>query len=109
MVFFVTRFCFDRSRLYFLLMSTKNIDRASIDRSIGGGWDSPVALAPSFASLLQYLPCEAPMPFSIRPNRRFPVQCAVTYNAGPFFKLPLASCSGFGAAHCVRFATCQYR
>ena len=24
------------------------------------------------------------MPFSIRPSRRFPVQCAVTYNAGPF-------------------------
>jgi len=29
-------------------------------------------------------PCEAPMPFSIRPDRRFPVQCAVTYHAGPF-------------------------
>jgi hypothetical protein len=24
------------------------------------------------------------MPFSIRPYRRFPIQCAVTYNAGPF-------------------------
>ena len=24
------------------------------------------------------------MPFTIRPFRRFPVQCAVTYNAGPF-------------------------
>jgi hypothetical protein len=24
------------------------------------------------------------MPFSIRAFRRFPVQCAVTYNAGPF-------------------------
>lgn len=24
------------------------------------------------------------MPFSIRPYSRFPVQCAVTYNAGPF-------------------------
>jgi hypothetical protein len=24
------------------------------------------------------------MPFSIRPYRSFPVQCAVTYNAGPF-------------------------
>ena len=24
------------------------------------------------------------MPFSIRSMRRFPVQCAVTYNAGPF-------------------------
>ena len=24
------------------------------------------------------------MPFSIRPYRRFPIQCSVTYNAGPF-------------------------
>ena len=24
------------------------------------------------------------MPFTLRPYRRFPVQCAVTYNAGPF-------------------------
>jgi hypothetical protein len=24
------------------------------------------------------------MPFSIRPFRRFPVHCAITYNAGPF-------------------------
>ena len=24
------------------------------------------------------------MPFTIRPYRRFPVHCAVTYNAGPF-------------------------
>ena len=24
------------------------------------------------------------MPFTIRPFRRFPVQCSVTYNAGPF-------------------------
>jgi len=24
------------------------------------------------------------MPFILRPFRRFPVQCAVTYNAGPF-------------------------
>lgn len=24
------------------------------------------------------------MPFSIRPYRRFPVQCSVAYNAGPF-------------------------
>jgi hypothetical protein len=35
------------------------------------------------------------MPFSIRPFRRFPVQCSVTYNAGPFLTLLLASCSGF--------------
>jgi len=30
------------------------------------------------------------MPFSIRPSRRFPVHCVVTYHAGPFLKLPLA-------------------
>jgi hypothetical protein len=24
------------------------------------------------------------MPFALGPFRRFPVQCAVTYNAGPF-------------------------
>ena len=24
------------------------------------------------------------MPFSMRPYRSFPVQCAITYNAGPF-------------------------
>ncbi len=37
------------------------------------------------------------MPFLIRPSRRFPVRCSVTYNAGPLLKLPLASCSGFGS------------
>ena len=36
------------------------------------------------------------MPFSIRPFRRFPVQCAVRSHAGPFLTLPLAFCSGFG-------------
>jgi len=30
------------------------------------------------------------MAFSIRPYRRFPVQCSVTYNARPFIKLPMA-------------------
>ena len=35
------------------------------------------------------------MPFSIRPHRRFPVQCAVTYIAGPFLKLPLGYLLGF--------------
>ena len=35
------------------------------------------------------------MPFSIRPFRRFPVHYSVTYNAGPFFKLPLAYLLGF--------------
>ena len=35
------------------------------------------------------------MPLTIRPHRRFPVHCSVTYNAEPFLKLPLAYCSGF--------------
>jgi len=30
------------------------------------------------------LPLEAPMPFSIRPSRCFPVQFAVMYNVRPF-------------------------
>ena len=34
------------------------------------------------------------MPFSIRPFRRFPMRCSVTYNAGPFLKLPPAYFSG---------------
>ena len=64
MVFFVTRLCFYRSRLYFLLISTKNIDRASIDGSIGGGCALPVALAPSLASLLAIPSLRGPrMPF----------------------------------------------
>ena len=28
------------------------------------------------------------MPFLIRPSRRFPVHCAVTYHAGQFLTLP---------------------
>ncbi len=36
------------------------------------------------------------MPVTIRPYRRFSVQYSVTYNAGPFLKLPLASCSALG-------------
>ena len=35
------------------------------------------------------------MPFTLRPYRRFPVQCNVTYNAGCLLKLLLAFCSGF--------------
>jgi hypothetical protein len=35
------------------------------------------------------------MRFIIRPYRRFPVQCAVIYNAGPFLTLPLVYPSGF--------------
>src|SRR5438105_866109 len=41
-------------------------------------------------------PCEAPMPFSICPYRHFPVQCPVTYNAGPILKQPLAYFLAFG-------------
>jgi hypothetical protein len=37
------------------------------------------------------------MPFTLRPFHRFPVQCHMTNNAGPFLTLPLASCSGFGS------------
>jgi hypothetical protein len=36
------------------------------------------------------------MPFSIRPYQRFPVQCAMTYNAGLLLKLPRAYFLGFG-------------
>jgi hypothetical protein len=36
------------------------------------------------------------MPFLIRLSRRFPVQFAGTYHAGPFLKLPLTSLLGFG-------------
>jgi len=53
MAFFVTRLCFDRSGIYFLLMSTENFDRASIGGSIGGGWALPEALAPSFTHPLK--------------------------------------------------------
>ena len=34
------------------------------------------------------------MPFTIRPYRRVPLRCSVTYNAGPSLTLPLAYCSG---------------
>jgi len=37
------------------------------------------------------------MPFSIRPFRRFPVQCSVTYNAGPLLKQPLAYFTRIGS------------
>jgi hypothetical protein len=36
------------------------------------------------------------MPFSIRPYRRFPVQCPVTYNVVPILKQPLAYVLAFG-------------
>ena len=35
------------------------------------------------------------MPFTVCPYRRFPVCCAVIFNAEPFLKPPLASISGF--------------
>lgn len=35
------------------------------------------------------------MSFSIRPFCRFPICCPLTYHAGPFLKLRLASCLGF--------------
>jgi len=35
------------------------------------------------------------MRFKIRPFRRLPVQCSVIYNAGSFFRLPLAYFSSF--------------
>jgi hypothetical protein len=38
------------------------------------------------------------MPFTLRPYRRFPVQCPVTYNAGPFQRQGTVwdlSCSGW--------------
>src|SRR5215472_7141541 len=34
--------------------------------------------------LLKYDACEAPMPFTVRPYRRFPVHCPVTYQTGLF-------------------------
>jgi hypothetical protein len=37
------------------------------------------------------------MPFSVRPFRRFPVCCPMTYHAGPFLKLPLAYSLGFAS------------
>ena len=36
------------------------------------------------------------MSFSLRPYRRFPVQCKVTYHASPVLKLPLVYLLGFG-------------
>jgi len=40
--------------------------------------------APVFVLFLQRLLKETAILFSFRPFRRFPVQCFVTYNAGPF-------------------------
>jgi hypothetical protein len=37
------------------------------------------------------------MPFTLRLSLRFLVQCAVTYNAGTFLKLPLDCFVGFGS------------
>ena len=62
------------------------------DPEVEGGHDHASLYAPPpgssgcglFIPLLKYSSFEAPMPFSIRPYRRFPVQCFVTYNAAPF-------------------------
>jgi hypothetical protein len=35
------------------------------------------------------------MPSVLRPSRRVPLPCSVTYHASPFLTLPLAYCSGF--------------
>ena len=35
------------------------------------------------------------MPFTLRPHRRFPVQCVVPYHADPFRTRPLAYCVSF--------------
>jgi hypothetical protein len=43
------------------------------------------------------------MSFSIRPYQRFPVQCAATYNAGPFQGQGTVwnlSCSGWRLCRC---------
>ena len=57
-------------------------------RRAGGGHRAATGIAPTLRlpSLPSYNtpPCEASMPFSIRPYRRFPVQCSVTYNTGSF-------------------------
>jgi hypothetical protein len=37
------------------------------------------------------------MLFTIRPYRRFSLQCAVTYNGGPVLKQPWVNCLGFGS------------
>ena len=42
-----------------------------------------LAFAPSYEPSYNEPPCEAPMPFSLRPFSRFPI-CTVSYNAGPF-------------------------
>ena len=36
------------------------------------------------------------MPFTLRPHRRFLVHCAIMYNAGSFFTLPLTYVLSFG-------------
>ena len=40
-------------------------------------------LPPPWDPLRMGLPARLPMPFSIRPYRRFPMQCSVTPTAGP--------------------------
>lgn len=45
------------------------------------------------------------MPFSTRPFLRSLVQSFVTYNAGPFFKLPLTYFLGFGSCECQEISS----
>jgi len=45
-----------------------------------GDLPTAVTLAQSVALSYNTPPCEAPMPFTLRSNRRFLVPCAVTYH-----------------------------
>ena len=62
---------------------------------MSAGIFQPTHLAVCSAPSYNTPPCEAPMPFSIRPFRRFPVQGSVPDNAGPFLSLPLPYMFGF--------------
>ena len=59
---------------------------------------SLLALAPPSPPSYNTPPCEAPMPITIRPYRRFPVQCIVTYNHAPERNGSSALCRFFGAS-----------
>ena len=48
------------------------------------------------------------MLFTLRPYRRFPVQCSVTYNAGLIRKLPLACLLGFGSCPAISLFAAQW-
>ena len=55
------------------------------------------ALAHSWWPSYNTPPCEVSMPFSIRPFRRFPVQCSGPYHAGLFLTLQPAYFLSFGS------------